>query len=202
MFTIIKKELKSFFNQPMAYILLVVFLAIVNFFYFRTLFLSGEATLRPMFSLMPWIFLFFIPALTMGVLSKEKETGTFEILNTQSIKTRDIVLGKFLGVFIFVAIALAITIIAPISLASFGGFDLGIIISQYLGSLFLIAGFVAVSLFASSLTKNQIVAFILGIAFNFILVLVGFEMVVLTVVEPFNIILQKLSIFGHYDNIS
>lgn len=202
MFTIIKKELKSFFNQPMAYILLVVFLAIVNFFYFRTLFLSNEATLRPMFSLMPWIFLFFIPALTMGVLSKEKETGTFEILNTQSIKTRDIVIGKFFSVFILVAIALIITIIAPITLGGFGGFDLGIIVSQYLGSLFLIAGFVAVSLFASSLTKNQIIAFILGIAFNFILVLVGFEMVLLTVAEPFNIILQKLSIFGHYESVS
>ena len=202
MFTIIKKELKSFFNQPMAYILLVVFLAIVNFFYFRTLFLSNEATLRPMFSLMPWIFLFFIPALAMGILSKEKETGTFEILNTQSIKTRDIVIGKFLAVFLFVALALIITVIAPITLGGFGGFDLGIIVSQYLGSLFLIAGFVAVSLFASSLTKNQIVAFILGIAFNFVLVLVGFEMVLLTVAEPFNIILQKLSIFGHYESVS
>ncbi|MFH1610963.1 MAG: Gldg family protein [Patescibacteria group bacterium] len=202
MLTIIKKELKSFFNQPMAYILLVVFLAVVNFFYFRTLFLNGEATLRPMFSLMPWIFLFFIPALAMGILSKEKETGTFEILNTQSIKTKDIVIGKFVAVFLFVAIALIITIIAPITLGSFGSFDLGIIVSQYLGSLFLIAGFVAVSIFASSLTKNQIVAFVLGIAFNFVLVLVGFEMVVLAVAEPFNIILQKLSIFGHYESVS
>jgi len=202
MFTIIKKEIRSYFNSPLAYVLLVVFLGLINFFYFKNIFLSGVATLRPMFSLLPWFLLFFVPALSMGLLAKEKESGTIEILVTQSIKPRNIILGKFFGTLIFVSIAILLTLIIPISLSGAGNFDLGIIFSQYLGSIFLAAGFIALGLFASSITKNSIISFILGIAFNFIFIIIGFEMVVLSLPSWLGNFLNNLSIFGHYDSIA
>jgi len=202
MFTIIKKEIRSYFNSPLAYVLLVVFLGLINFFYFKNIFLSGVATLRPMFSLLPWFLLFFVPALTMGLLAKEKENGTLEILVTQSIKPRNIILGKFFGTLIFVSIAILLTLIIPISLSGAGNFDLGVIFSQYLGSIFLAAGFTALGLFASSITKNSIISFILGIAFNFIFIIIGFEMVVLSLPSWLGNFLNNLSIFGHYDSIA
>ena len=202
MLTIIKKEFRSYFNSPLAYVLLVVFLGLVNFFYFKNIFLSGVATLRPMFSLLPWFLLFFVPALTMGLLAKEKENGTLEILVTQSIKPRNIILGKFFGTLIFVSIAILLTLIIPISLSGAGNFDLGVIFSQYLGSIFLAAGFTALGLFASSITKNSIISFILGIAFNFIFVIIGFEIVILSLPSWLGNFLNNLSIFGHYDSIA
>ncbi|MFH1457178.1 MAG: Gldg family protein [Patescibacteria group bacterium] len=202
MLTIIKKELKSYFNSPLAYVLLVIFLGLTNFFYFKNILLSGVSTLRPMFSLLPWFLLFFVPALSMGLLSKEKESGTLEILATQSIKPKNIILGKFFGTLIFVCIAILLTLIVPITLSGAGDFDIGIVFSQYLGSIFLVAGFTALGLFASSITKNSIISFILGIAFNFIFIIIGFEMVILSLPGWLGIFLNNLSIFGHYDSIA
>jgi len=200
--TILKKELRSYFSQPTAYILLVVFLAISYFFYFRPVLISGESSLRPLFNILPWILMFLVPAITMGLLAREKDNGTIELLSTQPITNLDILIGKTLGAFIFIAIAILITLTIPLTLASYGDFDWGIIISQYIGTMFLAASLSAIGVWVSSITKNQIVAFVLGVAINFILIFVGFEMVLLSLPNPFDLILKNLSIFDHFYNIA
>ncbi len=173
--TIARKELRGYFDHPTAYILLVVFLAINFFFYFRGAFLVNEASLRPMFSLLPWIFLFFIPAVTMGALAEERRHGTLEVTLSQPIAEYEFLLGKFVGNWSFVAIALAATLFVPLLLLVGGKPDLGVVVAQYIGALLLAAGMIAVGLFASALTGNQITAFIVATAANFLLMLAGTE---------------------------
>jgi len=201
-FTIVKKELRGYFNHPTAYILLVVFLSIIYFFYFRPVLITGETTLRPLFDILPWILMFYVPAVTMGLVAKEKNDGTLEILMTQPIKPWQIIIGKALSAFLFISFSLLITLSIPFSLAHFGDFDYGLIFSQYLGSLFLIAGLVAIGFWASAITKNQIIAFISSMAVNFLLIFIGFEMVTTSLPYPFNLIFKKVSILGHFYNIA
>ena len=141
---IIKKELRNYFNQPTAYILLVVFLVLAYFFYFRLVFLTGEVSLRPLFNIMPWLLMFFVPAIAMNILAKEKDSGTLEILATQPVSIIQILVGKFLGTFIFIMAAGLITLTIPITLSRFGNFDWGIIVGQYIGLMFLAASFLSI----------------------------------------------------------
>ena len=173
--TIARKELRSYFDHPTAYILVVVFLVINFFFYFRGVFLMNQATLRPMFDLLPWIFLFFIPAVTMGALAEERRHGTLEVTLSQPIRESELLLGKFLGNWMFVTIALAATLLVPLLLLLGGKPDLGVVVAQYIGALLLAAGMIAVGLFASALTPNQITAFIVATAISFLLMLAGTE---------------------------
>ncbi len=201
-FTITKKELRSYFNHPTGYILMVVFLSLIYFFYFKPILINSEATMRPLFDILPWILMFYVPAVTMNLVAKEKSDGTLEIIMTQPIKIWQLILGKAMGAFIFVAITLLITLTIPLSLAHFGNFDYGLIFSQYLGSLFLISALVTIGLWASSVTKNQIVAFISSMAVNFFLIFIGFEIVTTSLPYPFNLILKKISILSHFYNIA
>jgi len=173
--TIARKELRSYFDHPTAYILMVVFLVINFFFYFRGIFLMNQATLRPLFDLLPWIFLFFIPAVTMGALAEERRHGTLEVTLSQPIREYELLLGKFFGNWMFVGIALAATLLVPLLLLIGGKPDFGVVFAQYVGALLLAAGMIAVGLFASALTGNQITAFIVGIAVCFLLMLAGTE---------------------------
>ena len=173
--TIARKELRGYFDHPTAYILVVVFLVINFFFYFRGVFLMNQATLRPMFDLLPWVFLFFIPAVTMGALAEERRQGTLEVTLSQPIHEYELLLGKFLGNWMFVAIALAATLLVPVLLLVGGKPDLGVVVAQYIGALLLAAGMIAVGLFASALTRNQITAFIVATAVCFLLMLAGTE---------------------------
>jgi ABC-2 type transport system permease protein len=175
--TIARKELRGYFDHPTAYILLVVFLGINFFFYFRSAFLIGEASLRPLFDLLSWILLFFVPAVTMGALAEEKRHGTLEVTLSHPIREHEFLLGKYVGNVTFVAIALTGTLLLPMMLAVGGDPDGGVVVAQYIGSLLLVAGMVAVGLFASALTRNQITAFIVGTAVMFILMMVGTEVV-------------------------
>ena len=200
--TIIKKELRGYFNHPTAYILMVVFLAIAYFFYFRPVLISGETTMRPLFDILPWLLMFFVPTVTMNLLAKEKSDGTIETLLTQPIKPSQIIFGKALAAIIFVFGIVLITLTIPLTLARFGDFDWGLIFSQYLGSLFLISALVSIGIWASSITKNQIVAFISSIAANFFLIIVGFEMVTVSLPYPINIVFKRLSILGHFYNMA
>ncbi|MFH1891001.1 MAG: Gldg family protein [Candidatus Kuenenbacteria bacterium] len=201
-YTILKKELRAYFYHPQAYILLVVFLAVSYFFYFRQVLLTGEASLRPLFSILPWVMMFFAPAICMGLIAREKDKGTFEVLSTQPIKMPEILVGKALGAFAFVMIAVLITLTIPLTLGKFGDFDWGVIFSQYLGTAFLLASFTAIGILTSSLTKNQVVSFIGAIGINFILIMAGFEMVTAALPYPFDVILKRVSILDHFYNIA
>ncbi len=200
--TIARKELRGYFDHPTAYILLVVFLAINFFFYFRGVFLIGEATLRPLFDLLPWILLFFVPAVTMGALAEEKRHGTLEVALSHPIHDHQFLLGKYLGNTLFLAIALGGTLLVPLALLVGGQPDLGVVFAQYLGSLLLIAGMAAVGVFASALTRNQITAFIVGTAVSFLLMIVGTEVVQIGLPTWLALPLGELALLPRFANVA
>ena len=142
---IFKKELYSFFSSPMAYIFLVVFALVNGYFFTNTFFLYDQSNMRSLFSIVPLVYLFFIPAVSMGLLSRERGLGTIEILSTLPIHDYELVIGKYLAAFALILIALSTTIIHYITLSFVGtNIDHGAVVSGYLG-LALMGGVYAVS---------------------------------------------------------
>ena len=200
-FTIYKKELRSFFTSPMAYIFLVVFALVNGYFFTNTFFLYNQSDMRSLFGIIPLVYLFFIPAVSMGLISQEKSLGTIEIISTLPIRERDIVIGKYLAAFTLILVALSTTIIHYITLYQVGTtIDHGAIFTGYLGLALLGGVYTAVGIFASSITENQVIAFIVGIA----IVLTFFLMDKLLVFVPSGLagIVQYMSTEFHLSNIS
>ena len=171
--TIYLKELKSYFNSPIAYIVIIVFLIIGGYFFTNGLFQNNLATLRPLFDIVPFIFLFFIPAITMRLFSEEKKQGTIELLLTKPITDNELVIGKFLAAFMLTMITLLPTLLYLIVVMLIGKVDLGAVIGGYLGLIFMAGVYIGVGVFASSLTENQVVAFIVSFVAVFALFMVG-----------------------------
>lgn len=198
---IYKKELKNFFNSPVAYITLVVFLLIGGWFFTSTLFLINESNLRTLFSVIPIIYIFFIPAITMGLIAKERNDNTMEFLTTLPFDDKDIVIGKFLAALSLIGTALLFTLVHFITLTVIGtNLDVGAIFSGYLG-LFLVGGvYAAVGTFSSSVTNNQITAFII----SFLIIFLFFMMDKILFFVPgfMTSFLQFMSIDYHLSNIS
>ena len=169
---ILNKELKDYFISPIAYIVISIFLLVTGWFFFTTFFLYNQADLRNFFNLLPIIFSFVIPAITMRLFSEELNIGSYEILLTLPVTFTDIVLGKFLAGVVFVSVALIPTLSYPIFIAFLGQLDWGPVLGGYIGAVFLGAALTAIGLFASSLTRNQIVAFIVGMIICFFLTLI------------------------------
>lgn len=169
---VVRKELASYFATPVAYIVITVFLAVTGWFFFSTFFLYGQAELRAFFQLLPLMLSFVVPAVTMRLFAEEKHSGSFEILMTLPVSTRDVVAGKMLAGSIFVMIMLSPTILYAVSVALVGSLDPGPVIGGYIGAALLGGAYSAIGVFASSLTKNQIVAFIIGLAICLTLTLV------------------------------
>jgi len=168
---IFKKEFMSYFISPIAYIVISIFLLIIGWLFFSTFFLNGQASLTRIFVLLPVTFAFIIPALTMRLFSEEMNVGTYEILLTLPVTFRDIIMGKFLAAVAFVALMLAPTLFYAIFTSFLGTLDWGPVIGGYIGALLLGAAFCAVGLLASALTRNQVIAFIIGLAICFSLTL-------------------------------
>lgn len=169
---ILNKELKDYFISPIAYIVISIFLLITGWFFFTTFFLYNQADLRNYFSLLPIIFSFVIPAITMRLFSEELNVGSYEILLTLPVTFTDIIIGKFLAGVVFVSVALIPTLSYPIFITFLGQLDWGPVMGGYIGAVLLGAAFTAVGLFASSLTRNQIIAFIVGMMICFFLTLI------------------------------
>ena len=161
------KEFKDYFTSPIAYIVISIFLIVTGWFFFSTFFLYDRASMRDFFLLLPTIFAFIIPAITMRLLSEEMNVGSYEILVTMPVSLTDIAIGKFLGATLFVIVMLIPTILYPVSISFLGDLDLGPIIGGYIGAILLGSTYCAIGVFASSLTRNQIVAFIIGAAICF-----------------------------------
>ena len=161
---IFKKEVSSYFNSPMAYIFLVIF-AIVNSFFFTNIFFKiNQSDLRTLFNIIPLVYLFFIPAICMGLIAKEKNTGTMEVLTTLPITDRELVIGKFLSALFLIFVGLLFTFIQLYTLIQTGtDIDYGAIFTGYLGLLLLGAVYSSIGIFASSVSNDQIVAFIIGV---------------------------------------
>ena len=163
---IARRELNSFFNSLMAYILLIAFLGFSGFFTWISgadIFIVGQANMQTFFGIAYWTLFFFIPGLTMGLLSEETRSGTIELLLTKPISDWQVVIGKFLSTLILICIALAFTLPFYITIATLGPLDHGTVWSGYLGLILMSATYVGIGLFASSLSKNQIVAFLIAL---------------------------------------
>jgi len=170
--SILGKELKSYFIAPIAYIVIAIFLLVTGWFFFSTFFLYNQASLRNFFGLLPLIFSFVIPAVTMRLFSEELHVGSYEVLMTMPVTYGEVIIGKFLAAVSFVAIMLLPTLSYAITVSLLGSLDLGPIIGGYIGALFLGALFSAIGLLASTLTRNQIIAFIIGTSICFALTLI------------------------------
>ena len=198
---IFKKELYSFFSSPMAYIFLVVFALVNGYFFTNTFFLYDQSNMRSLFSIVPLVYLFFIPAVSMGLLSRERGLRTIEILSTLPIHDYELVIGKYLAAFALILIALSTTIIHYITLSFVGtNIDHGAVVSGYLGLALMGGVYAAIGIFSSSITDNQVVAFIIGIA----IVIAFFLMDQLLVFVPsfMSAFIQYLSTGFHLSNIS
>jgi len=166
------KEFKDYFVSPIAYIVISLFLVVTGWLFFSAFFLFDQASLRNFFNLLPPVFSFVIPAITMRLFAEELNIGTYETLLTLPVRFRDIIIGKFLAAVGFIGIMLLPTLAYALCIASVGKLDWGPVIGGYIGAMLLGAAYTAVGLFASSLTRNQIIAFIVAVAICFALTLV------------------------------
>ncbi|MFQ5538068.1 MAG: Gldg family protein [Gemmatimonadota bacterium] len=200
--TVARREVRSYFDQPTAYVLIVAFLGISLFLTFRNLYATGAASLRPLFDLLPILFAVFIPAVTMRSLAEEQRSHTLEWLMAQPVNEAEVVLGKFLGDWIFVLIALAGTLPTGLGVLLASEADPGIMVAQYMGAAVLAAQLVAVGLWASSVTRNQITAFILGAVVSFVLFLMGLAVVQIGLPPALSGALARLSVVSHFQNVA
>lgn len=165
---VMKRDLRSFFNSPIAYIVITVFLSFTGFFFFKDFFYINQAEMRNLFTLLPLMFCFVIPAVTMKLFAEERQTGSLEILLTLPVSARDVVIGKFLAGLVFSMVMISPTLIYLLTVILTGSPDYGPVIGGYSGVVFLSGAYTAIGLLASSITRNQIVAFITGWAGCFV----------------------------------
>lgn len=199
--TIFRRELKSFFDGPMAYVFLVVFALLNGWFFTTTFFLYGQSDLRTLFNIVPLVYLFFIPGITMGLISREKGLGTIEIISTLPIEDRDIVVGKYLSAVALIAIALLSTSLHFLTLSAFGNsIDYGAVFTGYVGLLLVGSVYASVGMFSSAITDNQVISFIVGIAIIFVFWL--FDKVLIFMPDFIAGTIQYLSVEYHLSNIS
>jgi ABC-2 type transport system permease protein len=188
----------------MAYVMIVLFLGFSGFFtwiFGSDIFLVGQASLQSFFGISFWTLFFFIPAVTMGLVAEERKSGTLELLVTKPVSDWQIIAGKFLAAFLLICVTLALTIPYYITVASIGRIDHSAVLMGYLGLLFMSASYISIGIFASSITTNQIVAFLLtlfiGIFFHLI-----FGLVSSTSGGWFATLLGYLSLATHYESMA
>lgn len=202
--TIAKREFRTFFDSLAAYILLVVFLGLSGFFtwlFGSDIFFIGQATLMPFFSIAYWTLFFFIPALTMKMLAEEKKSGTLELLLTKPVTDWQVVVGKFLSVLMLISVALLLTLPYYISVSFLGPIDHGAVITGYFGMILMSMTFISIGLFASSITNNQIVAFLLAL-FIGVFFLIIFDVLANSFTGSIAYFFNYLSLSTHYESVS
>ena len=196
---IFRREMFAYFYSPVAYIVISVFLILTGWFFTSEMFLSNESSLRSVFGIIPFIFIFFIPAVTMRLLSEERKSGTIELLVTMPVSDIEIVLGKYFAGLGFLIVALLFTIPYALTIMILGEPDTGMLFTGYIGLVLMGASYVAIGIFASTVSKNQVVAFIISFAIIFVLWLIN--KFLMFVPPPLVPLLQYLSIDYHYENI-
>jgi ABC-type uncharacterized transport system involved in gliding motility auxiliary subunit/ABC-type multidrug transport system permease subunit len=194
------KELRGYFNSAVGYIVLVVFLAISGWFFAQGLFRINQASIMGFSSLVPLLFLFMIPGLSMRLIAEEEKTGTMELLATLPLKDHEIILGKWLAALALVAIGILITLIYPITASFLGNLDWGEVLSSYIGMLLLAAFFCSIGIFTSSITKSQVVAFVGALVICFFFFILG--KILPIVAAPFVSLVEYIGIDYHYNSIT
>ena len=198
------RELKTFFDSLTAYILLVIFLGLSGFFtwlFGSDIFFVGQATLQPFFSVAYWTLFFFTPALTMKMLAEENKSGTIELLLTKAVTDWQVLLGKFLACLMLIIIALLLTLPYYISVWALGPIDQGAVICGYLGLVLMSMVYISIGLFASSITNNQIVAFLVSLVVG-VFFLIIFNVLSNNFTGVLGEVFNYLSMSTHYDSIS
>ena len=175
-FEIFKRELKSYFESPVAYVFLTVYLALMGFltFFYWKFYEQGQADLRPFFILFPWVYLLLVPAVSMRLWSEERRSQTIEILLTLPVTLGQAVVGKFLAAWAFLGLALALTFPVVITTAALGDPDNGTVIGGYLACFLLVGTYLSVGNVMSAMTRNQVISFVLAVVACLSLVLLGF----------------------------
>jgi ABC-2 type transport system permease protein len=201
---ITKRELQSFFDSLIAYIMLVLFLGFSGFFtwlYGSDVFMVGQTTLEGFFRIGYWTLFFFIPALTMRLLAEEKKTGTIEMLLTKAVTDWEVVIGKFLSTLLLIAFALAFTIPYVITLANIGNLDIGQVVCGYSGLLLMSGAYISIGLYSSSITNNQIVAFLTSLSIGLFFQLI-FDVLASNFSGFAGRVLNSLSLSTHFESIA
>lgn len=205
---ILRRELASYFATPLAYVFILIFLALAAAFtfYLGGFYERGQADLAPFFGFHPWLYLFLIPAVSMRLWAEERRSGSIELLMTQPITLWQAVLGKFLAAWVFAGLALVLTFPLWLTVNYLGDPDNGAILAAYLGSFLLAGGFLAIGTCMSALTKNATVAFILAVVGCFIFLLAGYPLVldVFRAWVPQGLVdaIASLSLLTHFEAIS
>ncbi|MGI5828374.1 MAG: DUF7088 domain-containing protein, partial [Patescibacteria group bacterium] len=201
LFSLTKKEFLAYFNSPTGYILIVPFLLITFFLYFRSALVLNQASLRPFFDFLPYVLLFVAPAIAMRTFTQEQKNQTLELLFAHPISELEIVLSKFFGSLGFFAVLLLSTLSLPVTTLIFSNPDPGVIIAQYLGALFVGGAYLSIGIAASALTSAQVSSFLLAAAVNFAFILVGFDMVLLALPRTLSAVMTQVAILPHMSNI-
>lgn len=211
MIAIFKREIQSFFTSPIGYLVIGLFLVLTGLFLWVfkgpfNIFEYGFADLGNFFLLAPWVFLFLIPAITMKSFSEEKKLGTLELLFIKPISLWETVLGKFLGSLCLALLAVLPTLLYVYTISqlgvTIGNLDMGMVIGSYFGLLFIMASYTAIGLFASTLSENQIVAFIIGMVLCFIM-LYGFDSLATILPNgPMVLLVEQIGMKTHFDSIA
>ncbi len=200
---VMQRELNGYFCSPIAYAVITIFLLVLGIFFLILTFIPGnESSLRPIFQLvMPIILLIFLPVLSMRLISEELRSGTIETLMTAPVSETDVVLGKFIGAFLFYMVMLATTLVYAVILSVYGQVDWGLILSSYIGLLLLGGLYLAVGIFFSACTKNQIISVICTII---LLLILTFMVKVLALKQTggVGLLLHHLSIREHFDDFT
>jgi len=199
-----KKELRTFFDSLTAYVLLIIFLGFSGFFtwlYGSDVFFIGQATLQPFFGIAYWTLFFFIPALTMKMIAEENKSGTMELLLTKPVTDWQVVVSKFLACLMLIGIALLLTLPFYFSVWALGPVDHGAVWSGYFGMLLMSMVYISIGLFASSISNNQIVSFLLAL-FIGVFFLIIFDLLASNMTGFLGGLLSYLSLSTHYESIS
>jgi len=203
-----KRELRSYFATPVAYVFIVIFLVLMGTFtfYLGGFYEQGQADLRAFFNFHPWLYLFLVPAIAMRLWAEERKSGSIEMLMTLPITPWQAVLGKYFAAWAFTAIALALTFPVWLTVNYLGDPDNGVIFAAYVGSLLMAGGFLAIGACVSAITRNQVIAFVLSIVMCFGFLLSGFPFVLdlFSGWAPQVVIdgIASLSFLTHFSNIS
>ncbi|MCP4675014.1 MAG: ABC transporter permease [Deltaproteobacteria bacterium] len=162
MLAIARREFKAYFNSPVAYFVITIFLIMVGILFFVPFFAQDRVSMRDFFSLVPFLFVFFIPAITMRLIAEERRSGTIEMLITMPVRDRDVILGKYFASVLLLVVALALTLPYAFTISSFGDLDWGPVLGGYFGLFLMGSAGLAIGLLASSWTENQIIAFVIA----------------------------------------
>jgi ABC-2 type transport system permease protein len=199
-YTIFKRELRSYFDSPVAYVLASVFIVLIGWLFFSTFFVINQASLRGFFSLSPIFFMVLTPMLTMRLIAEERKTGYIEVLSTMPVQEWQVITGKYLAALALLGVLILLTLPLPIGVSAVGDLDWGPVVAGYLGLGLMGAGYLSVGILASTITRNQIIAVIVG--WLMALMLWVSDKVTVVLPAPVASVFEYLSVDFHFQNIA